>query len=90
VKKKGSRRDLMVDELEKELLYTKQQLTTPSSRWKLRWRNLIHERRTAEHERGASEYERGIAYHKGGDAILNEELMTINMQYQSKGEELTN
>jgi PAS domain-containing protein len=47
-------------------------------------RAQIGQRGTAVHQRGAAEHERRADHVQGGDAVLNEELQTLNHELQAK------
>ncbi|MDF2433811.1 MAG: two-component system, chemotaxis family, CheB/CheR fusion protein [Mucilaginibacter sp.] len=80
----------MVEELEKELIYTKQQLHSTIEQMETSLEELksTNEELQSTNEELQSTNEESLTT-KEEMQSLNEELMTINMQYQVKGEELT-
>jgi two-component system CheB/CheR fusion protein len=82
--------DAITEELEKELLYTKQQLhnTIEQMETSLEELKSTNEELQSTNEELQSTNEESLTT-KEEMQSLNEELMTINMQYQSKAEELT-
>ncbi|WP_457268775.1 CheR family methyltransferase [Pedobacter sp. UYEF25] len=79
-----------VEELEKELIYTKQQLHTTIEQMETSLEELksTNEELQSTNEEHQSTNEEALTT-KEEMQSLNEELMTINLQYQSKGQELT-
>ena len=79
-----------VDELEKELIYTKQQLHTTIEQMETSLEELksTNEELQSTNEELQSTNEEALTT-KEEMQSLNEELMTINLQYQNKAEELT-
>jgi two-component system CheB/CheR fusion protein len=79
-----------VEELEKELVYTKQQLNSTIEQMETSLEELksTNEELQSTNEELQSTNEESLTT-KEEMQSLNEELMTINMQYQSKAEELT-
>jgi two-component system CheB/CheR fusion protein len=79
-----------VDELEKELMYTKQQLHTTIEQMETSLEELksTNEELQSTNEELQSTNEESLTT-KEEMQSLNEELMTINVQYQAKGEELS-
>ncbi|TDQ11815.1 CheR family methyltransferase [Pedobacter metabolipauper] len=79
-----------VDELEKELSYTKQQLNTTIEQMETSLEELksTNEELQSTNEELQSTNEEALTT-KEEMQSLNEELMTINLQYQNKAEELT-
>ncbi|WP_313785888.1 CheR family methyltransferase [Sphingobacterium pedocola] len=79
-----------VEELEKELIYTKQQLHTTIEQMETSLEELksTNEELQSTNEELQSTNEEALTT-KEEMQSLNEELMTINMQYQTKAEELT-
>lgn len=95
VKKKRSRsldhaKGEAVQELEKELVYTKQQLHTTIEQMETSLEELksTNEELQSTNEELQSTNEEALTT-KEEMQSLNEELMTINLQYQNKAEELT-
>jgi two-component system CheB/CheR fusion protein len=96
--KKNSRRNAKndpaktraIEELEKELIYTKQQLHTTIEQMETSLEELksTNEELQSTNEELQSTNEEALTT-KEEMQSLNEELMTINLQYQSKAEELT-
>jgi two-component system, chemotaxis family, CheB/CheR fusion protein len=82
--------NLAAEELEKELLFTKQQLHTTIEQMETSVEELksTNEELQSTNEELQSTNEESLTT-KEEMQSLNEELMTINMQYQSKAEELT-
>jgi two-component system, chemotaxis family, CheB/CheR fusion protein len=82
--------NVAVDELEKELLFTKQQLHSTIEQMETSVEELksTNEELQSTNEELQSTNEESLTT-KEEMQSLNEELMTINMQYQSKAEELT-
>ncbi|MBS1528256.1 MAG: chemotaxis protein CheR, partial [Bacteroidetes bacterium] len=82
--------DTVNEELEKELLYTKQQLhnTIEQMETSLEELKSTNEELQSTNEELQSTNEESLTT-KEEMQSLNEELMTINMQYQAKAEELT-
>ncbi|MDB5131312.1 MAG: hypothetical protein JWR02_1061, partial [Mucilaginibacter sp.] len=89
---KGSQRvsEAVAEELEKELIYTKQQLHTTIEQMETSLEELksTNEELQSTNEELQSTNEESLTT-KEEMQSLNEELMTINMQYQVKAEELT-
>jgi two-component system CheB/CheR fusion protein len=83
-------RNNMVEEMEKELVYTKQQLNSTIEQMETSLEELksTNEELQSTNEELQSTNEESLTT-KEEMQSLNEELMTINMQYQSKAEELT-
>ncbi|RZJ81541.1 MAG: chemotaxis protein CheR, partial [Chryseobacterium sp.] len=83
-------RNIVVDELEKELIYTKQQLHTTIEQMETSMEELksTNEELQSTNEELQSTNEEALTT-KEEMQSLNEELMTINLQYQIKAEELT-
>ncbi|MGV8879695.1 MAG: CheR family methyltransferase [Sphingobacteriaceae bacterium] len=81
----------VVEELEKELVYTKQQLNSTIEQMETSLEELksTNEELQSTNEELQSTNEESLTT-KEEMQSLNEELMTINMQYQSKAEELSN
>lgn len=81
--------NLLAEEMEKELLYTKQQLNTTIEQMETSLEELksTNEELQSTNEELQSTNEESLTT-KEEMQSLNEELMTINMQYQSKAEEL--
>lgn len=79
-----------VEELEKELVYTKQQLNSTIEQMETSLEELksTNEELQSTNEELQSTNEESLTT-KEEMQSLNEELMTINMQYQSKADELT-
>jgi len=79
-----------VDELEKELIYTKQQLHNTIEQMEISLEELksTNEELQSTNEELQSTNEEALTT-KEEMQSLNEELMTINLQYQTKAEELT-
>jgi two-component system CheB/CheR fusion protein len=79
-----------IDELEKELTYTKQQLHTTIEQMETSLEELksTNEELQSTNEELQSTNEEALTT-KEEMQSLNEELMTINLQYQNKAEELT-
>jgi two-component system CheB/CheR fusion protein len=79
-----------VEELEKELVYTKQQLNTTIEQMETSLEELksTNEELQSTNEELQSTNEEALTT-KEEMQSLNEELMTINLQYQNKAEELT-
>jgi two-component system CheB/CheR fusion protein len=88
--KKGTTHPAIIEEMEKELSYTKQQLHTTIEQMETSLEELksTNEELQSTNEELQSTNEESLTT-KEEMQSLNEELMTINMQYQSKGEELT-
>jgi len=84
-------KDGAVEELEKELIYTKQQLHTTIEQMETSMEELksTNEELQSTNEELQSTNEEALTT-KEEMQSLNEELMTINLQYQNKAEELTN
>jgi two-component system CheB/CheR fusion protein len=82
--------NVAVDELEKELVYTKLQLNSTIEQMETSLEELksTNEELQSTNEELQSTNEESLTT-KEEMQSLNEELMTINMQYQAKGEELT-
>ncbi|GGH01573.1 chemotaxis protein CheB [Mucilaginibacter phyllosphaerae] len=82
--------NVAVEELEKELVYTKQQLNSTIEQMETSLEELksTNEELQSTNEELQSTNEESLTT-KEEMQSLNEELMTINMQYQSKAEELT-
>jgi two-component system CheB/CheR fusion protein len=82
-------RDGAVEELEKELIYTKQQLHTTIEQMETSLEELksTNEELQSTNEELQSTNEEALTT-KEEMQSLNEELMTINLQYQNKAEEL--
>jgi two-component system CheB/CheR fusion protein len=82
--------NVAVEELEKELIYTKQQLHTTIEQMETSLEELksTNEELQSTNEELQSTNEEALTT-KEEMQSLNEELMTINIQYQLKGEELT-
>lgn len=80
----------IVEDLEKELVYTKQQLNSTIEQMETSLEELksTNEELQSTNEELQSTNEESLTT-KEEMQSLNEELMTINMQYQSKAEELT-
>lgn len=80
-----------VEELEKELIYTKQQLHSTIEQMETSMEELksTNEELQSTNEELQSTNEEALTT-KEEMQSLNEELMTINLQYQNKAEELTN
>jgi two-component system CheB/CheR fusion protein len=90
-RKKGSlQQNTLIDELEKELLFTKQQLNTTVEQMETSLEELksTNEELQSTNEELQSTNEESLTT-KEEMQSLNEELMTINSQYQSKADELT-
>ncbi|WP_345950709.1 chemotaxis protein CheB [Mucilaginibacter sp. PAMB04274] len=89
-KYKGPEHNEAVEELEKELVYTKQQLrnTVEQMETSLEELKSTNEELQSTNEELQSTNEESLTT-KEEMQSLNEELMTINVQYQSKAEELT-
>ena len=85
-----SLRDVAIEELEKELIYTKQQLHTTIEQMETSLEELksTNEELQSTNEELQSTNEEALTT-KEEMQSLNEELMTINLQYQNKAEELT-
>lgn len=85
-----SSRDGAVEELEKELIYTKQQLHSTIEQMETSLEELksTNEELQSTNEELQSTNEEALTT-KEEMQSLNEELMTINLQYQNKAEELT-
>jgi two-component system CheB/CheR fusion protein len=83
-------RNNMAEDLEKELVYTKQQLNSTIEQMETSLEELksTNEELQSTNEELQSTNEESLTT-KEEMQSLNEELMTINMQYQSKAEELT-
>lgn len=83
-------RDGEVEELEKELIYTKQQLHSTIEQMETSMEELksANEELQSTNEELQSTNEEALTT-KEEMQSLNEELMTINLQYQNKAEELT-
>jgi two-component system CheB/CheR fusion protein len=83
-------RDGAIEELEKELIYTKQQLHTTIEQMETSLEELksTNEELQSTNEELQSTNEEALTT-KEEMQSLNEELMTINLQYQNKAEELT-
>ncbi|MCW3077759.1 MAG: Chemotaxis protein CheR [Bacteroidetes bacterium] len=90
VRKKDNLSVSLVEELEKELMYTKQQLHNTIEQMETSVEELksTNEELQSTNEELQSTNEESLTT-KEEMQSLNEELMTINMQYQSKAEELT-
>jgi two-component system CheB/CheR fusion protein len=97
VMKKNSRKSVrpvanqkIVEDMEKELVYTKQQLNSTIEQMETSLEELksTNEELQSTNEELQSTNEESLTT-KEEMQSLNEELMTINMQYQSKAEELT-
>ncbi len=97
VKKTGGRQakvdsghDQLVEDLEKELVYTKQQLHSTIEQMETSLEELksTNEELQSTNEELQSTNEESLTT-KEEMQSLNEELMTVNIQYQSKAEELT-
>jgi two-component system, chemotaxis family, CheB/CheR fusion protein len=88
--KKKSMQDPAMAELEKELLYTKQQLHTTIEQMETSLEELksTNEELQSTNEELQSTNEESLTT-KEEMQSLNEELMSINQQYQTKAEELT-
>lgn len=86
----GTSRDGEVEELEKELIYTKQQLHSTIEQMETSMEELksANEELQSTNEELQSTNEEALTT-KEEMQSLNEELMTINLQYQNKAEELT-
>jgi two-component system CheB/CheR fusion protein len=82
--------NVLAEELEKELIYTKQQLHTTIEQMETSLEELksTNEELQSTNEELQSTNEESLTT-KEEMQSLNEELMTINMQYQAKAEELT-
>lgn len=82
--------NIAIEELEKELIYTKQQLHSTIEQMETSLEELksTNEELQSTNEELQSTNEEALTT-KEEMQSLNEELMTINVQYQSKGEELT-
>ncbi|MEJ6981793.1 CheR family methyltransferase [Pedobacter sp. P351] len=82
--------NVAIEELEKDLIYTKQQLhnTVEQMETSLEELKSTNEELQSTNEELQSTNEEALTT-KEEMQSLNEELMTINVQYQSKGEELT-
>ncbi|MBS1503688.1 MAG: PAS domain-containing protein, partial [Bacteroidetes bacterium] len=89
-KEARSEHNVVTEELEKELLYTKQQLhnTIEQMETSLEELKSTNEELQSTNEELQSTNEESLTT-KEEMQSLNEELMTINMQYQAKAEELT-
>jgi two-component system CheB/CheR fusion protein len=89
-KEAKSENSAVTEELEKELLYTKQQLhnTIEQMETSLEELKSTNEELQSTNEELQSTNEESLTT-KEEMQSLNEELMTINMQYQAKAEELT-
>jgi two-component system, chemotaxis family, CheB/CheR fusion protein len=89
-KTKLSERDAIVEEMEKELIYTKQQLHTTIEQMETSLEELksTNEELQSTNEEMQSTNEEALTT-KEEMQSLNEELMTINMQYEHKAEQLT-
>jgi two-component system CheB/CheR fusion protein len=89
-KKSESMQDAIVEELEKELVYAKQQLNNTVEQMETSLEELksTNEELQSTNEELQSTNEESLTT-KEEMQSLNEELMTVNMQYQSKAEELT-
>jgi two-component system CheB/CheR fusion protein len=87
---KKTQNNVAVEELEKELIYTKQQLHTTIEQMETSLEELksTNEELQSTNEELQSTNEEALTT-KEEMQSLNEELMTINVQYQSKAEELT-
>ncbi|MEZ2334874.1 CheR family methyltransferase [Mucilaginibacter sp. RCC_168] len=83
-------KDVAVEELEKELVYTKQQLNSTIEQMETSVEELksTNEELQSTNEELQSTNEESLTT-KEEMQSLNEELMTINMQYQAKTDELT-
>lgn len=90
VRKSNDSNGKMVEELEKELVYTKQQLNSTIEQMETSLEELksTNEELQSTNEELQSTNEESLTT-KEEMQSLNEELMTINMQYQSKEDELT-
>jgi two-component system CheB/CheR fusion protein len=92
--RKGNKKTMVesaaVEELEKELIYTKQQLHSTIEQMETSLEELksTNEELQSTNEELQSTNEEALTT-KEEMQSLNEELMTINVQYQSKAEELT-
>jgi two-component system CheB/CheR fusion protein len=86
----SEQKDLQVEELEKELVYTKQQLNSTIEQMETSVEELksTNEELQSTNEELQSTNEESLTT-KEEMQSLNEELMTINMQYLSKTDELT-
>ena len=86
----NGQRDAIVEELEKELLFTKQQLHTTIEQMETSLEELksTNEELQSTNEELQSTNEESLTT-KEEMQSLNEELMTINTQFQAKAEELT-
>jgi len=89
-RKRVSVDNLIVEELEKELIYAKQQLHSTIEQMETSLEELksTNEELQSTNEELQSTNEEALTT-KEEMQSLNEELMTINMQYQSKADELT-
>lgn len=88
--KKDPAKSKAIEELEKELVYTKQQLHTTIEQMETSLEELksTNEELQSTNEELQSTNEEALTT-KEEMQSLNEELMTINLQYQNKAEELT-
>jgi two-component system CheB/CheR fusion protein len=86
----GDQKNIAVEELEKELVYTKQQLNSTIEQMETSVEELksTNEELQSTNEELQSTNEESLTT-KEEMQSLNEELMTINMQYQAKADELT-
>jgi two-component system CheB/CheR fusion protein len=86
----GEQKNIAVEELEKELVYTKQQLNSTIEQMETSVEELksTNEELQSTNEELQSTNEESLTT-KEEMQSLNEELMTINMQYQAKTDELT-
>ncbi|SDE96091.1 two-component system, chemotaxis family, CheB/CheR fusion protein [Mucilaginibacter pineti] len=86
----GGQKDQVTEELEKELVYTKQRLNNTIEQMETSVEELksTNEELQSTNEELQSTNEESLTT-KEEMQSLNEELMTINMQYQSKTDELT-
>jgi two-component system CheB/CheR fusion protein len=86
----GEQKNVAVEELEKELVYTKQQLNSTVEQMETSVEELksTNEELQSTNEELQSTNEESLTT-KEEMQSLNEELMTINMQYQAKTDELT-
>lgn len=90
IKNADSSKEGAVEELEKELIYTKQQLHSTIEQMETSLEELksTNEELQSTNEELQSTNEEALTT-KEEMQSLNEELMTINLQYQNKAEELT-
>jgi two-component system CheB/CheR fusion protein len=86
----SDQKNMAVEELEKELVYTKQQLNSTIEQMETSVEELksTNEELQSTNEELQSTNEESLTT-KEEMQSLNEELMTINMQYQAKADELT-